>query len=59
MTSQHVVDASKSSEVFDKPHADHHEDAANIADHEMSPWQCIKQNPKIVMWTLFTNGKSP
>jgi hypothetical protein len=34
----------------------HQEDIANITDHEMSPWQCIAQNPKIVLWTIFTNS---
>jgi hypothetical protein len=32
-------------------HSTHHDD--------MSPWQCIKLNPKIAMWTVFTNSSLP
>lgn len=37
------------------------ENAAGHSGHgdDMSPWECIKLNPKIAMWTIFTNGWLP
>ncbi len=37
--------------------ASEHENAAMDSD-QISAWQCMAQNPKIVLWTVFANSKS-
>ncbi|KAM0812368.1 putative Major facilitator superfamily (MFS) profile domain-containing protein [Seiridium cardinale] len=38
-----------------KTNAFHHEEPIEEVDHQMSPWQCLRQNPKIVAWSMFAN----
>ncbi|KAI0141517.1 general substrate transporter [Pestalotiopsis sp. NC0098] len=38
-----------------KPNAFHDEDVVEGVDRELSPFQCLRQNPKIVAWSLFAN----
>ncbi|KAK6079034.1 Alpha-glucosides permease MPH2 [Seiridium cupressi] len=38
-----------------KANAFHHEEVIEEVDHQMSPWQCLMQNPKIVAWSMFAN----
>lgn len=40
-----------------KANAYHSEDVLEDIDREQTPWQCLKQNPKIVGWSLFANCK--
>ena len=30
-------------------------DAAENPEDSMSTWQCLKENPKIILWTLYAN----
>lgn len=41
-----------------KPNAFHDEDVVEGVDRELSPFQCLRQNPKIVAWSLFANSES-
>lgn len=43
--------------VTGKPNAFHEEDVVEGVDYQMSPWQCLVQNPKIVAWSLFANSE--
>lgn len=36
---------------------EHHEIAVVAADKEMTAWECIRANPKIVLWTIYANSK--
>jgi MFS transporter, SP family, general alpha glucoside:H+ symporter len=38
-----------------KQHAAHEEVAEVERKEELTPWQCLKANPKIVLWTLYAN----
>ncbi len=38
-----------------KATAKHDETVAVEAD-QISPWQCMAQNPKIILWTLYANS---
>lgn len=29
------------------------------AENEISAWECIRQNPKVVLWTLYANSEYP
>ncbi|KXJ85632.1 general substrate transporter [Microdochium bolleyi] len=40
-----------------KANAYHNEAVVEEIDREQTPWQCLKQNPKIVLWSLFANRK--
>jgi hypothetical protein len=42
----------------DKANVDHQEIIAVAADEEMTAWQCMVANPKIVLWTLYANSKT-
>ncbi|KAI1873996.1 uncharacterized protein JN550_002575 [Neoarthrinium moseri] len=42
-------------EIAAKANAFHNEEVIEEIDYEMSPWQCLRQNPKIVLWSLFVN----
>lgn len=50
-------EATVADEVVAKANAFHHEEVVEELDHEMSPWQCLRQNPKIVAWSLFANSE--
>ncbi|GKT46126.1 uncharacterized protein ColSpa_06307 [Colletotrichum spaethianum] len=50
-------DTRKDDGVVDKIYVQHNEEASREADRQMSPWQCLRQNPKIVLWTLYANSK--
>ncbi|GKT80480.1 maltose permease [Colletotrichum tofieldiae] len=50
-------DTRKSDIIIDKIDVQHNEEALREADRQMSPWQCLRQNPKIVIWTLYANSK--
>ncbi|WYZ46654.1 hypothetical protein EsH8_IX_000879 [Colletotrichum jinshuiense] len=41
--------------IVDKIDVQHNEDVLREADRQMSPMQCLRQNPKIVLWTLYAN----
>ncbi|KAK6218437.1 hypothetical protein QIS74_06317 [Colletotrichum tabaci] len=43
--------------IVDKIDVQHNEDALRETDRQMSAWQCLRQNPKIVFWTLYANSK--
>lgn len=47
----------RSDDIPDKPAADHDENAIVQEDEDMTPWQCVVANPKVVLWTLFANGQ--
>jgi hypothetical protein len=42
-----------------KAHAFHDEEVIEVIDREQSTWQCLRQNPKIISWSLFANRKPP
>jgi hypothetical protein len=44
-------------EVTAKASVFHDEEVVEEIDREITPWQCLRQNPKIVMWSLFANSK--
>lgn len=33
----------------------HKEFTQDVRDHETTAWQCIKQNPKVVLYVLYAN----
>ncbi|KAL0932818.1 maltose permease [Colletotrichum truncatum] len=41
--------------VLDKVQVSHNEEALREADRQITPWQCLRQNPKIALWTLYAN----
>jgi hypothetical protein len=40
-----------------KTNAFHNEEVIEAIDHEQTTWQCLAQNPKIILWSLFANRK--
>lgn len=42
----------------DKAAVDHQEIMAVPTDEQMTPWQCMVANPKMIMWTLYANSTS-
>ncbi|KAK0383014.1 hypothetical protein NLU13_8930 [Sarocladium strictum] len=40
-----------------KSQAFHDEEVIEVIDREQTTWQCLAQNPKIVLWSLFANRK--
>ncbi|KAF6815882.1 maltose permease [Colletotrichum plurivorum] len=44
--------------MVDKVDVSHNEDALREADRQMSPLACLRQNPKIALWTLYANSKN-
>lgn len=44
--------------MADKKAVDHDEDVVVQQDLDMTAWQCLKANPKIVLWTLYANSRS-
>jgi hypothetical protein len=42
----------------DKVHITHSERPNLEMDSQMSAWECILYNPKIVLWTVYANGMS-
>lgn len=43
--------------MVDKVNVSHNEDALREADRQISPMECLRQNPKIALWTLYANSK--
>ncbi|TEA20933.1 General alpha-glucoside permease [Colletotrichum sidae] len=41
--------------MVDKVNVSHNEDVLREADRHMSPMQCLRENPKILLWTLYAN----
>jgi hypothetical protein len=35
-----------------------HDEGATLDADQMTAWQCMLQNPKIVLWTLYANSTS-
>ncbi|KAI9172765.1 maltose permease [Paramyrothecium foliicola] len=52
MTTQDSTTAGPLPQKVDIEHVD---DVTTRIDHEMTPWQCIRKNPKAVMWTIYAN----
>lgn len=46
----------KSDEIMAKAEMD--ENVVVQQDLDMSAWECMKANPKIIFWTLYANSKS-
>lgn len=40
----------------EKPGVNHEEIVVVAADKELTAWQCMRANPKIVMWALYANS---
>lgn len=49
--------ASTNGEGDEKTFAQHDEVVAEEINREQTPWQCMRLNPKIVLWSLFANRK--
>ena len=47
----------KSDKMLGKPGVDHDENVVVQQDLDMTAWQCLKANPKIVFWTLYANSE--
>ncbi|KAM0276269.1 hypothetical protein ACHAQH_006944 [Verticillium albo-atrum] len=59
MTQQKAIGADDHDDNFDvgmdKANVSHAEVSVLTAEEKMSPWECIRQNPKIALWTLYAN----
>lgn len=47
------MEKKKSDEILDK----HDGNVVVQQDLDMTAWQCLKANPKIVLWTLYANSE--
>lgn len=52
MAAQDVISSNPLPPKVDVEHID---DMATRVDHEMTPWQCIRKNPKAIIWTVYAN----
>ena len=39
-----------------KAEATYVENASTAIDHQLTAWQCIQRNPKVVFWAIYANG---
>jgi hypothetical protein len=48
-----------SAQVYENVHEHAHpamrQDRTNVSENDESAWQCMKNNPMVVLWTLYAN----
>lgn len=48
--------AGKKNDIFDEKSGVNHDEHIVIQEDSETTWECLKANPKIVLWTLWANS---